>query len=441
MNLRVTVALLALLTLAATASNSPVIRGGALAFALLAAFALLIGRWLLRPRIERIAEVVHGQAIMPWGREITHEVRVMSRGFFTELSFEATREPDTLPEQQNGSVDAASPRRGEHVYRMTAPCRQRGRWRLGPVFAGVSGLLDPGTRWTLAGTARWILVLPRKVPLTRFALSLDGWDIGDGAGRRRGGDPPDVGGVREYEPGDPLSSIHWPATLHLGGDPLMVNVYESPPPRQVSVYVAVDLDGDDAHMAACEDLVVTIATSLVVYLSGGHRATRRLGLVVSGREPRYIPATWDHGVGARRLQSILAIVGYGNGPEPLLALLQRTMRQARRQRDLVVLVTARSAATRSSLVQSLRSAGIAVRVVQVVAEDTKSAEGAVDDRYGVDTGVGGGEVGAEQTSWPVPALVIPNALADPAQHGTLVAMLEGRASKVSLAGREEGHHG
>src|SRR5262249_17371045 len=153
------------------------------------------------------------------------------------------------------------------AYVMTAPCRQRGRWIVGPVLASAADLVPlTGEHWTEVARARSVLVLGRYVTLTGVALPLDGIEAGAGAGKRRGSEPPGVAGIREYEPGDPLGSIDWMTTARTGQ--LMTRMYESQPPVQVSISVAVDGDADPATEEH-EELLNVIATSLVVHLAGG----------------------------------------------------------------------------------------------------------------------------------------------------------------------------
>jgi uncharacterized protein (DUF58 family) len=296
---------------------------------------------------------------------------------------------------------------------MVVPCKRRGKWTLGPIWAGVDAGPIPifGERWTEISPARAILVLARWVRLSGSALTLEGIRPGDGAGRRRGDEPPDIDTIRDYVPGDPMTAVNWKLSAHVGH--LMTTTYESEPPVQVNVTLVLDLDAGSGTENAAE-LLVTIAASYCVLLAGGHRGGRSIGLVASGTQPVHVPASSGHGRGARRLQTILAEVGSGNR-QLLIDALRPFLRRAGRRRgqDIALLITARPPQERAALIARLRSAGVAVRVVQV------------------ETAAAGHHPALR---WQVPALHVPLELDDPRREAELAAVLSGAAApKPALA--------
>lgn len=147
---------------------------------------------------------------------------------------------------------ATSRRSGQLVQTMTASSLPRGRHRLGmpSVSLGDPFGLVRVRRATRAEQS--VLVLPRVVP-----VRVPFWE---GRGARRPGDFAgairgrfELDGVRDYEPGDPLSLIHWGQTArrgslqtkelhgdagHFGGVVLVLDTLEGADPADVEVAVS-----------------------------------------------------------------------------------------------------------------------------------------------------------------------------------------------------------
>jgi uncharacterized protein (DUF58 family) len=381
--------------------------------------AALLGRWTLRARLDGVAETLQGRpvaldeedrtVVLAWGELLEHEVRATLRHAARPVTFELASGPDALPEQIPGYVDA---RRGRRVlFRARIPCRRRGAFIYGPLWAHLSdrtGLFDPHP--VRACRAHFVEVLPRTVPLDGLALAIEGVETGEGVRRRRPGAPPDIVNVRQYEAGDPLSVINWYATAQAGT--LMSHVYEADPPVETRVYVVLDLDGGDQATERHEELLVTITASVVAHLAGGltggHQAGRYLGLLASGAHAVRRPAHWDHGRGAWRLRRALVRVRPG-AEASLEGVLPALYRQARRRgRDVALLITARAPEEHGDLVERMRRRGVTVRVIQVV-----EGQDAV-------------------TSWPVPALLVPAELGDPRLDAELAATLAGEREPAAM---------
>lgn len=103
--------------------------------------------------------------------------------------------------------------------------RQRGRHRFGPLTVRLTDPLSITTRRVeLPGTSE-VLVLPRMVALAAGVRAASGRVPGDAGGGVPQPIGDDVGVIREYQVGDDLRRIHWPATAHRGE--LMVRQSES----------------------------------------------------------------------------------------------------------------------------------------------------------------------------------------------------------------------
>ncbi len=99
-----------------------------------------------------------------------------------------------------------------------ARARKRGAYRLGPLSVVVSDPFGVFPRTAAVRAIGEAVVYPRPVPLDgelgRSALSARGDAMGERARSYESG--LDFYGIRDYEPGDELRRIHWPATAHHG---------------------------------------------------------------------------------------------------------------------------------------------------------------------------------------------------------------------------------
>ena len=168
-------------------------------------------------------------------------------------------------------------------------CRQRGRFRLGPITLISSdpfGLFEHRRR--LPATSS-IVVYPLTVDLPHFYLP-SGELPGGGAMRRRTHYvTTNVSGVRDYFPGDGFNRIHWPSTAR--HDRLIVKEFELDPTADVWLF----LDMQSAVQAdrlweeqpvglppllptrptlapSTEEYIVTIGASLAKHFLGQNRA-------------------------------------------------------------------------------------------------------------------------------------------------------------------------
>jgi uncharacterized protein (DUF58 family) len=331
-----------------------------------------------------------GDDIVAWGASFSQQITLTNQSW---VPIPAIRVVDqtTLPDHPGGYVTNLNARRSV-TWDVAVPCRQRGRYQIGPVEATMSDPLGlfPVTR--RIGQTASILVLPRWVPLTRSGLKLDGFLPGEARGRRRGEAPPTVNGVRQYIAGDSVASIHWQASARNGQ--LMTKLFD--PEVQTSLWLALDLDGDLAPEV--EDLLVTAATSLAMY--GLHQVNLRVGLIASGAVPIML-ATERGKTQQYRLQEVLAEAHAGNNATLLtqVASLERRLGPG----HAVVLLTAQPPTHWGAWVNLLAQQGVAVRIVSVTTETH------------------------DVTHWAVPTIHVPLAYGDPAQEAALVQCLEGRA--------------
>ncbi len=170
--------------------------------------------------------------------------------------------------------------RGEKrlLYQLT--CNRRGYYQLGPTVVETGDLFGLHRRFKVVTDPHFLLVYPRMIPL-------EGFDIGS---RRPIGevrmthrlyeDPTRIAGVRGYQPGDPLTRVHWRATARTGE--LQSKVYE--PSSIVGATLVLEFH-THSHPPRNEplrsELAVTAAASVAnaVYEMG-----QQIGLVTNGRD-------------------------------------------------------------------------------------------------------------------------------------------------------------
>jgi uncharacterized protein (DUF58 family) len=119
-------------------------------------------------------------------------------------------------------------------------CRQRGRFRLGPlaITSGDPFGLFQVTRQIPQTTN--VVVYPATIELRDFTLPLGMLSGGDALRRRTHYVTANAAGVRDYAPGDSLNRIHWRSTARR--DRLISKEFELDP--QADIWIC--LDGDEA---------------------------------------------------------------------------------------------------------------------------------------------------------------------------------------------------
>jgi uncharacterized protein (DUF58 family) len=232
------------------------------------------------------------------------------------------------PEHNLSQVIALAPR-GRRAWSVRTLCRQRGRFRLGPVTVASGdpfGLFRCERQVQPAST---LIVLPATVPLPgvgRLAGDLSG---GRPRGERVHFQTASVATVRDYQAGDSFGRVHWPSTARLGR--LMVKEFEQDPCSDLCIVLDLDRrvqvgSGPDST----EEYGVTIAASLAAhYLPRG----RAVGIVSQAGS---LPA--DRGARqSLRLLEFLAVLR--TRWEPSIDGLLLSEGQHFRRRDALVIVT------------------------------------------------------------------------------------------------------
>lgn len=198
---------------------------------------------------------------------------------------------------------------------------RRGRFLLGPtsvVSGDPFGLFRASRRFP---PEEALVVLPNIYPISAFPAA-PGILPGGQAIRRKSADvTPHAAGVREYAPGDPLKSIHWPTTARRGR--LMVKEFEQDP--QAEVWLFLDIQSSVHHAASHEPPAVTVGDllynrrpkyvlspstleyAICITASLGHyfiAQKRAVGLAAAGRTLTVLPAERSNRQEAKMLETL-----------------------------------------------------------------------------------------------------------------------------------------
>ncbi len=247
-------------------------------------------------RIGRHTRALRAQV----GRPLEERLSVRNTSNVPKLWLEVRDHSDLPGHSASLVVDSLGPMR-ERVWVARTICRERGRFRLGPLT------LTSGDPFGLFQVTRpvpqttHIVVYPLTVDLPDFSLPLGPMPGGDALRRRTHYVTANASGVRDYAPGDSFNRIHWASTARR--DRLIVKEFELDPLSDTWLF----LDGDRDVQAALptpepetlvvqglwptthektqvapntEEYGVTVTASLAQYFA---RRDRTVGLVTYGR--------------------------------------------------------------------------------------------------------------------------------------------------------------
>ncbi len=164
------------------------------------------------------------------------------------------------------------------TYKLTA--RRRGLYQIGPLVAETGDLFGLHRRFRSITRSDMLLVLPRIVPLDGYSVQSQR-PIGEiRVTYRLLEDPTLISGIRQYQHGDPMRSIHWRATARTGT--LQTKQYQ--PTCVAGAQLILDMhkrSNPDRHEPIRTDLAVTAAASIAHTLM---QMQQPFGLLSNGRD-------------------------------------------------------------------------------------------------------------------------------------------------------------
>ena len=264
-------------------------------------------------------------------------------GFWLELE-----DHSTLPDHSPGRVTSIAD--GEVLdWRTEGVCTRRGLHIRGPTSLR-SG--DPFGLFTLEihdPHSAVLLVLPPVLPLPGIDIT-PGGRAGDGRRPRRSALETTVSSesVREYHPGDPLKSIHWPTTARR--DSLYVRQFEFTP--TADWWIVLDLHGS---VQSGEGYDSTLEHGVLLAASLADRGLKQgipVGLAACGKDLAWLPPQR----GAGHLMDILRTLAVVQaGDRPVESLLDQVQGSIRRGACLILITPDTSGGWSASLLQAVRN--------------------------------------------------------------------------------------
>jgi uncharacterized protein (DUF58 family) len=309
----------------------------------------------------------HAQRVQV-GRQAEERIRIENRTFFPRLWLEV-EDPSDMPGASTKRVISLNAG-GFRSWKAAAPCRRRGVYTIGPLAVS-SG--DPFGLFRMRrsfGPQHTLVVYPLPEPLPRF------WTPPAelaGEGRQRRGThyvTPNAAGVRDYEPGDSFSRIHWPTTARAGR--LMAKTFELEPAGDV--WIVLDLHGQiqaGSGDESTEEYGVRVACSVANHFLAVHRA---VGYLAWGVEMTILEPDRGHRHFARMLEALA--LARGMGTIPLADLLDQEGNRFDRHSTVIVITSSAEEAWVRSL-QGLVGRGVSVAVVLLEASSFGAGESAL----------------------------------------------------------------
>jgi uncharacterized protein (DUF58 family) len=255
------------------------------AFALLAALAVIaIVAWRAAGAGAGIRVARRAPARAFIGDELAVELTIVNPGRRRAgWAYIADDVPQSLrgPGQQPRFVMSLAGREARTVgYRIVA--RRRGYHELGPA-TGTSGDTFGMRQVEIAGGASdRVIVYPKIVPIRRMALITRAAVPAIAARQALMEDPSRIRGMRGYQPGDSMRTIHWPASAAAG----QLLTKQIDPSTARTTVVALDLIQRDfraGSRSSGPELAVTAAASLLVHII--NEEGLEAGLLAYGHDP------------------------------------------------------------------------------------------------------------------------------------------------------------
>lgn len=159
-------------------------------------------------------------------------------------------------------------------------CNRRGYFQIGPTILETGDLMGFYRRYRTGASPRFLTVLPEVVPLRSYEIG-SRRPIGEIRMRENVmSDPTRLRGIRQWQPGDPMRSVHWSATARTGT--LHSKIYE--PSSIIGATLVLDLhckSNPQTQEPVRTDLAITAAASIANAL---HEANEPFGLATNGRD-------------------------------------------------------------------------------------------------------------------------------------------------------------
>lgn len=199
------------------------------------------------------------------GRPLDERFTVHNTTIVPKLWLEV-RDHSNVPAHQTSHVVNNLRPKQTYTWRIATVCRERGRYRLGPITLRTS---DPFGLFTmerhLPATSN-VVIYPLTYDIHQFALPVGILPGGDSLRRRTHYVTTNASGVRDYAPGDSFSRIHWPSTARR--DRMIVKEFELDPLADIWIVPDMAVFGHVAASQAMRDKQGRQSESLPEWMKG-----------------------------------------------------------------------------------------------------------------------------------------------------------------------------
>jgi uncharacterized protein (DUF58 family) len=302
------------------------------------------------------------------GQEFFERITVKNNSWFGKLWLEVD-DPSDMPGYNAKNIVTLGPRESR-TWRVSALCRLRGLYTVGPVTIRTGDPFGFFNRETTYGKPGPVLIYPRATELPNFYVPPANLP-GEGRFRKRTHYvTPNASGVREYEPGDSFNRIHWPTVART--NELMVKLFELDPASDI--WIILDLD-KSVHVGkgeeGTEEFAVKIAASIARFFLV---ANRSVGFISYGKQL----FMEDAERGAQHYTRILEALALStaDGDVPLSMLISQESKRFGRHTTLVVITPSTSEDWVGSL-RFLQERGVKVAAVLMEPSTFGGAENAL----------------------------------------------------------------
>lgn len=203
-----------------------------------------------------------------------------ARGWPIPWIFLEDYHPADFPRQgHNKRLAVLMPGRTAEI-RYTLRCPRRGYHRVGPLLMESGDLFGLQRRFRTGERQDYISVLPTVAYIDTFNVAAKRPQGPVRISNRVYQDPTRISNVREYQPGDPLNTVHWKATARTGQ--LYVKTFE--PSSVLGGTLILDLHGDSYLPEKREyrtELAITTAASLAYLLQ---MSGEQVGMLTNARD-------------------------------------------------------------------------------------------------------------------------------------------------------------
>ena len=235
------------------------------------------------------------------GRPLEERFIVRNSSIIPKLWLEV-HDASSLPSHLSSHVVHNLGNKKQYSWRVSTLCRQRGRYRLGPIRLTTSDPFGLFLMHRELSPTTNVVIYPLTFDIHQFALPIGVLSGGDALRRRTHYVTTNASGVRDYAPGDSFGRIHWRSTARRNR--LIVKEFELDPLADIwvvpdmSVYNQFSAEPESSDAVSMKELpswmqmeeftlpqtteeyVVTIAASLSQYFI---RRDRAVGLMAYGQ--------------------------------------------------------------------------------------------------------------------------------------------------------------